>query len=772
MKSLFKRTLATATGSVLALSQLVSVANVVNISAEDSTLPPVDKSYVLSVTFDKEDPLAAGQTSGWADDVESKFLELQDHTYSYSSQKVKNALARELKKEKGLAKYLSSEDIDALVGQIAPQITGKTSADGSFSAELTINEIGDIVGDITQDLYTETGVNLHDDAGDPIVVDWSAFKMSGKIVVSGKVNFDEKKITYETTIIDETGKEYKNDAGIEQYAKDKLAQAKQVALDATNGKSATKYTKRVNELADSIDTKIGYIRLIADAIAGISFSDQTSADAAYTMYTDSLTSKIEGSGIPAGVADRVNTAIDNRKPASATGVITSERFNSFFTKAINTLNNNSEGVTIDLSTSDVVSVLNQGYEYDIDVPDGYSADLFFKYQDEEQNKVLDAVKAVYTDNGFITGSDLKDLAALAADDKYQDYKVVDGSGAEVTDFDKDYTVIGVTSHKEITAYAHTEYVVKGELFFDVERVIEQIIVEKVEPTTTTTTETTSSTTTTESTTTESTTTESTTTETTTTETTTLATYVSFEVGGAGENELVYWSEETDATFDFSEIQIMAHFVVAGEDQTEDVVDVSEFFAAAANSPAELGVKDDEVGGVLKTPVDLILKDEDGLKAVIASKNYDADAIMADQGFAQGKAVSYFYVVLVLRGDFDLDGKVNARDAQMALSYYVDALALKTPKNSIDSGRLLPSYDNPFAVLPYAHYAGDITGDGEIQARDAQWILQYYVRTLSLHGWDWDQVTSNHFVPAEILHVDPLKYDEVAKQDYIEYRDAQ
>ena len=100
MKSLFKRTLATATGSVLALSQLVSVANVVNISAEDSTLPPVDKSYVLSVTFDKEDPLAAGQTSGWADDVESKFLELQDHTYSYSSQKVKNALARELKRRR------------------------------------------------------------------------------------------------------------------------------------------------------------------------------------------------------------------------------------------------------------------------------------------------------------------------------------------------------------------------------------------------------------------------------------------------------------------------------------------------------------------------------------------------------------------------------------------------------------------------------------------------------------------------------------------------
>lgn len=762
MKSIFKRTLATATGSVLALSQLLSVANV-NISAADTKTLKIDAASILSVPFEETNPLAANQSSDWADKVESKFIELGSHSYSYSSQKIKNEAAKILKKD-GFSKYLSSEDADALVAQFAPQVIGKTEADGTFSAELSINEIGDIVGSITQNLYTNSGAALKDDDGNPINVDWSGFKMSGKIIVSGKFDFENKKVAYETTIIDENGKEYKNDAGIEQYAKDKLAQAKQIALSAADGKSATKYTKRVNELADAMETKIGYIRQIADAVAQIALQDETSAETAYADYSAALGAKIATSGVPAAVAARVGNAINKRKPESVSSAISSERFNTWYTKAVDTLNKNNQGVEIAITVDEIKSLLNEGYDYDIDIPNGYSADVFFKYKDDENAQILDAVKKVYTADGFITGADLKTLADQAADAKYQDYKVIDATtGTEVTDFDKNYTVTAVVSHKEITAKADTTYAVQGELSYDAERVIEQIIVEAAKETTTSTTTSTTTTSTT-------TTTIDTTTDTTTT---TLATYVSFEVGAQGQNELIYWSEETDATFDFSEIQITAHFVVAGEDQKEQTVDVSSYFSAAANSPAELGVKPEDVKGVLRKPVDLILKDEAGLRTALATvPGYDVDAIMNDQGFAQGKAISYFNVILVLRGDANLDGEVDAVDAQNALNYYVDSLALKSAKSSITAGRYLNEYENGMSVLRYSHYAADISGDGVIDSFDAQKTLVKYVRWLSLIDKTWDEITGTHFVPKNVLHADPLAYDEPAKKDYQEFIDAQ
>ena len=142
MKSIFKRTLATATGSVLALSQLLSVANV-NISAADTKTLKIDAASILSVPFEETNPLAAHQSSDWADKVESKFIELGSHDFSYSSQKIKNQIAKTLKKN-AFAKYMSSEDVDALVAKIDKEVKGHTEPDGSFSASISYDDMGDV----------------------------------------------------------------------------------------------------------------------------------------------------------------------------------------------------------------------------------------------------------------------------------------------------------------------------------------------------------------------------------------------------------------------------------------------------------------------------------------------------------------------------------------------------------------------------------------------------------------------------------------------------
>lgn len=777
MKSIFKRTLATATGSVLALSQLLSVANV-NISAADTKTLKIDAASILSVPFEETNPLAAHQSSDWADKVESKFIELGSHDFSYSSQKIKNQIAKTLKKN-GFAKYMSSEDVDALVAKIDKEVKGHTEPDGSFSASISYDDMGDVIGDIMQKLYTNSGEALKDDAGNPIVIDWSAFDVKGKIVVEGKFDFENKTVDYTTKVVDELGgkqQTYEGKEGIEQFVRDKLDQGTAVAANAPKG-SAKKFNDQLTKNAEAMSKRIDYISEIADAIKDIVLPEglgeieiaeeiETSypdAETAYGAYMLALNDAIGKADIPESVAERVKNAVAKRAPQSVDAAVSSERFTTFFEKAVEVLNRNDQGVEIDITVDDARSIYSNSYDRAFAFLDGYSPAVSFKYEDAENAEILDAVKAVYTDDGFITGADLKTLAEMSDGETYQLYDVVDASGAVVTDFDKNYTVIGVDSYKTLFGMAITEYGVKGMAYFDVVRDIDAIIVEEVKETTTSTTTSTTTTSTT-------TTTIDTTTDTTTT---TLATYVSFEVGAQGQNELIYWSEETDATFDFSEIQITAHFVVAGEDQKEQTVDVSSYFSAAANSPAELGVKPEDVKGVLRKPVDLILKDEAGLRTALATvPGYDVDAIMNDQGFAQGKAISYFNVILVLRGDANLDGEVDAVDAQNALNYYVDSLALKSAKSSITAGRYLNEYENGMSVLRYSHYAADISGDGVIDSFDAQKTLVKYVRWLSLIDKTWDEITGTHFVPKDVLHADPLAYDEPAKKDYQEFIDAQ
>ncbi|MBR3267649.1 MAG: hypothetical protein IKI58_02820 [Oscillospiraceae bacterium] len=813
MKSLFKRTLATATGSVLALSQLVSVAATVNVSAADTL--PVDKAFVLNVPVDTKAPLKAEQVSDWSDQLEAKFTELGDnYTVQFGTQRVKKQAKEFLVKH--ASKYMSSEDMDALLAKIASTGTAVTNMDGSYTITLECDEVGDVIGEIFQNLYSEGKVP----------VDWTQFSVKGKLVVKGKINFADKTATYGLVLIDETGKEFTGDAGIQLYAEQKLDEAKAICLAADSSKA-----DKIEEVYEALSNKINYIRLAIESVFDLSNADAiededlvenesfvtegiTDPEEAYETFAASKILQVYSTDIPDAVKQRMINAYGARVPATLAELLSDERVTSRYNQVVDIINNNYEGVQIDFTLEDVSSIIDEGYDYDINIPNGYSFNGTFSIADDQTDEVLDAVKAVYTEDGFIAGADLETLAGYASDDAYQTYTVVDGSGTEVTDFTKDYTVIGVTSHKEISGGNQIELfdLTQGTVSYDVERVIEQIIVEEVKETestttttettssttesTTTTTETTSSTTdstttttettssTTESTTTTTETTSSTTESTTTTTettssttgttttdtttTTTLATYVSFDVGANGYNELIYWSEESDATFDFNEISIKAHFIVAGEDQTEDIVDVSEFFGAEANTPAEMGIALSDGVGSGKFPVGLVLKDEDGLRQVIVDQGYDA-SVMEDQAFSNGATVAKFYVILVLRGDANLDGTIDVTDAQDALSHYTDGLAKHGPTHTFRTANYLGEYEDPMAYYAYSHYAMDANeGDGVINIDDAQTILAYYTWNLAQKNPTWDGLTGQHAIPQNILHADPLANDTLGKAEYEAY----
>ena len=136
------------------------------------------------------------------------------------------------------------------------------------------------------------------------------------------------------------------------------------------------------------------------------------------------------------------------------------------------------------------------------------------------------------------------------------------------------------------------------------------------------------------------------------------------------------------------------------------------------------------------------------------------------------------VYIGVKGDTNLDGTVAAEDAQNALMYYINWLANKGPKAAIESNVYLNNQDDPMAMLTKSHYAADASdGNGGISAEDAQTILMYYTNNLANKGYNWDQVVGTPtepvpVIPKEELHSDPLKYDTRAKDEYLEYKNAQ
>ena len=309
-------------------------------------------------------------------------------------------------------------------------------------------------------------------------------------------------------------------------------------------------------------------------------------------------------------------------------------------------------VSVDLKATDFAEIVDEGYDYEITVPNGFSADVEFKLADDKNADVFDAIEMAYGDQWAAEG----------------------------------YELVSVTSHKEVTLNAETDRLVDSEkLFYDVVRIIDEVLLKKVEETTTTTEETTTeeTTTTTEESTTEETTTtteesseeettttteestteESTTTteeiseiseeettttteesttsapiETTSTEpttdsepvettTTTEGTDVygeeglyelAFNAEGVAD-ELVYWSEET-TEFDFDNLSVKMVLSITSEDGSSTSKDID---VTAAFEPKQKSPQDFDFVGFANYNIQIALTDVGAIRSALEAEIEDA-----------------------------------------------------------------------------------------------------------------------------------------------------
>ena len=799
MKSLFKRTIAAASSSVLVLSQLATLAANVNVSAADAAPLNIDKKFVLDVPIDEKDPLKAGQVSDWDSKAESLFLSAGDKTTVRGTEKAKKAIRTQVNKAASKYSQISAAEIEDVLAKIADTASIATTADGTFQVKLDCADCGQIIGKIVEDELAKNGHPSIDADGEPREIDWTGFKAFGSVTLDGTVNFDEKTVDYQFTMTDENGTKYTDDKGIEEYASKKALEAyKYVNGQRLSGTNADK-TKELSDINAKIKEAIGVVRDVADAVNGVSVSG-TDADKVYTDYVAAVEAAVSAK-IPAQYAEKASKAaakINEKKPETIKAALENEQFNNWFDVAVEYANAALEGyATINLTTADAVAILDEGYDFDIKIPNGYSGNATFKIADDQAAELLAAVQAAKPD-AKAYGKELLGAGYVV--------ELEDGSVPTFAE-DCEYAYKEIVSEKKITAGADTKYGVSGTLSYDVERIIKKIVltetkkaVTTTEPTTSETTPTTSDSTPTSSestpttskttpttsdstpttsdstpTTSDSTPTTSNTTPTTSDTTpttsdsnpnteTTPASSVSFEIKGVEDIGLIYWSEET-GTFDLSSLSVTLHFFEKGV-ETGTPVDVTKAFQPEATSVKDLTLSDGL--GFAPVPVAFILKDAATVQNEVTKAGFD-QALIDQEKLVEGKQAGTFTVYLVLRGDTDLNGEVSVEDAQYALKYYVaTSVAHKSAKTVLedpDGVYLKNRGAQKENYFPYSHYAMDVAdGNGIITVEDAQHILNYYTSNSVAHNpadWDSAKVVGKAVTVKEELHAEPLEFDTYA-----------
>lgn len=779
MKSLFKRTLAAATGSILALSQFAAVTANVNVTAADETpaasssAVTIDKDFVLFVPIDEKEPMN-GLHSDWNDKLETALMGTTDKTFTFGLERGKT----EAKKIMLKSDRIDSATADEILAAVSAA-TVKTTSDGKGTAEIEIADLGQIAGRlIEQEMRIQNDGKEGTVGGKPVKADWSKLNLSGKVKVEAETDFAKKTVSYQVTFIDEKGTEYKDYKGIEQYVLAKVDEAAALLKDAAakNGGNTAKFNDKLDKYVAKAKKGEGYIAKMVEAVQAITATNST-PDGLYTDYTGKLVDAAKSVGAPDYYTNKSVNKFNEEKPATVSQFWTDERVQKAYDKAVDLVKENfGEYVDVTLKLSDIQSIVEGANSAEYTVPNGYSVEAILNIDDDKADEVEKAIR-----------------------DKHEAEWLANG-----------YKIVSIDSSKKITAKADTEYAMKGELFYDVERII-NVVTEPITTTTTTTSvssETTTTTTVTDSNTTpsETTSTDSDTTttstetsttpvttdsntesDTTTTSTdttpnpntdttptqteTTPATYASFEFEGIEDEGLVYWSEE-DSKFDLSKLSVSLHFYEGGVEQVRKTVDVTGAFEAEYDNPSQLTMP--ERTGLSVESVYFKLTDEAAVQKAITDAGYPE--LIEQQGIKNGMEAGKFSVYLVLRGDVNLDGKVGVQDSQLALVYYTETkLSGNSAKKILEDPNCIYLEDQgeqAIPVFPYSHYAMDVDGDGEITVRDAQNILIYYTE-INVAGnddvtWDHAKIFGEKKIPREDLHAEPLGRD-INATDYIGLR---
>jgi hypothetical protein len=783
MKSIFKRTLAAASSSILVLSQLSAVAATVNVSAADeapaaaSSATTIDKEFVLFVPIDEETPWN-GLHSDWNDKLEAAALTAGAKSFTVGLDRGKKYAKKAMLKSDRVSSA-TADEILAAVSEAKVETDGKANG----KATIEIADLAPVCGElIEQEMRIQNGGKEVTFNGKPVVVDWSKLTLKCTAIVDVKTDFDAKTVSYEVTLKDENGKEYKDYKAVEEYVLAKVDEAAALLKEAgaKNGGDTAKFNEKVDKYVKKAKNGEGYIAAMIEAVKAITAS-ASDIDTLYTDYSNKLVDAAKSVNAPAYYTDKAINKFNAEKPATASAVWTDEKVQDCYDAAVDIVSKNyGDIVDVQLKLSDIQGIVENATSASYKI-DGYTAEAILEIEDDKADEVKAAIEE-----------------KLAAENK---------------------KLVSFKSAKKITAKGESDYGMKGSAFYDVERII---TIETEAITTTTTSEPAPSTTTTTEAKTDVTGTETTAsgtgttvsgtettvsgtettvsgtettvsgTETTvsgsettapvtstTSETpvtsTTPATYVSFEFKGIEDKGYVYWSEE-DGKFDLSGLSVSLHFYESGVEQPAKTVEVTDAFKPEFTSPSEMTMPENI--GCSASSAYFVLKDAAAVQKAIKDAGYD-DALIEQEGIKEGLRAGKFTVYLVLRGDTDLNGEVSVEDVQLALVYYTEtAVAKKKASVLLKDDKYL--YNNTLgemqeAYFPYSHYAMDVAdGNGEISVEDVQDILRYYteitVAKFYDKNWDDEKIVGKKVVPMEELHKEPLTYDTWAAE-YLGLRGA-
>ncbi len=753
MKTFFKRTAAAATGSVLVLTQLAATA-VINTSAAESKT--WDKAWVISVPVEetlKSTEVVEGDTvkeitssvvageSQWNNDFEAAILAIAGGDSATATSGV-SAVKTTVKNLVAGTPYADAETAQALADAISSTAVAKI-ADGKTVVTVDVAECGTAVGAMIETAMRRAGCKMLDDAGNPIVVDWSAFKVSGTVTAEVTYTYD-KNISYKLSFTDETGTTYTaSDAGT--YAEKKYKEAAAV-ISASAMKNAangiTKFTKEMTQFETYAKNGMAKVKKTVTAMYGVSLTG-TDLEATYADYLAAET---------AAVGKRVAKQIEKRAPKTLNNALYNAKASDVIDSAINAFQQSAgSNVAVNLAAADLADILTSGSDYTISIPNGASADVSFSIADDQNAALLAALQGI------------------------------------------DATVETVESHKEVTINVDNKLDGTGNFYYNVVRVIDKITKKTIETESTESTDSTESQTETQSTETQTETqstetqtetestetqtetqstetqteTESTETQTETqstesstdsteTETQTTAASYSIEIAANGAElpEQVYWSEE-EVNFNLDGLKVALKLFKNGEQIAE--ADVTKAFSPIATCAADF-----DFVGFGKYDVEYELTDLTAVQKAITDNGANVEDLGASAPTMGMKISGAPAVWLVLRGDMDLNNKVDILDAQAAMVYYGDQNASLSPANTLE---FLSNLSDEVALLVYEHYAADVyDGNGQIRVQDVQSIMSYYgENTVAQRVTAWDTIIGTDVTVQSDLHFDPLKNDTICKE---------
>lgn len=334
-KSIFKRGIASATGILLAATQLGVLA--ANVGAADAVT--IDASYLTDVPVAVNLEGVLEYTDGsWYNLLYAAYTAADALDQEVSLESAKNAV------QNVLGAYVDADALEAIVDAVSDaKLTGNA---GKYQLTVEVAECGPAVGAvIAEKLAGVKGADID-------------MNVSGTLNIAIDMT-TENSIAWEVSFAAEDGNTYTVDT-IDSYVEDKLTTAL-TAVDA----------------ADKVAAAMDKINAAKDVVDSVSVS-ATDFESAYSQYVAAL---------PETVAAKM--------PAALADAIANEKVNAAFDKVIGAVNDAQDIAEINLTIADLAGIAADAYDIQI-VGEGASVSAQFSIADDQNAELLAAFQEYYT----------------------------------------------------------------------------------------------------------------------------------------------------------------------------------------------------------------------------------------------------------------------------------------------------------------------------------------------------------------------------------------